>query len=233
MKYSKSHEQQLSNISDPSAETPSQLLENTDAAPAPAEPETEKERTLEIPSIELLEEELKNERHKNNFGRVLRSTVFSLVVVIALAVIAAVLVMPVLQISGTSMTETLQDGDIVVAMRAAKYEPGQVVAFYYNNNILVKRVIATSGDWVDIDGDGNVFINGEQLDEPYVNEKAFGECNITLPYQVPDGKCFLMGDHRTTSIDSRNTAVGCVGDDMLLGRLLLRVWPIAAIDIID
>lgn len=196
-------------------------------------PEEEASSPMEIPSIELLEEELKNERHKNNFGRVLRSTVFSLVVVVALAVIVAVLVMPVLQISGTSMTETLQDGDIVIAMRTNSYETGQVVAFYYNNNILVKRVIATSGDWVDIDEDGNVFVNGELLDEPYVNERALGECNITLPYQVPDGKCFLMGDHRATSIDSRNTAVGCIGDDMVLGRLLLRVWPIAELDIIN
>ena len=183
-------------------------------------------KTEKVPSIELLEQELNKERHKTVFGRVLRSTVFSLVVVAAVAVIVAVLLLPVLQINGTSMEPTLQEGNVVVAVNSKKYKTGDVIAFYYNNNILIKRVIASSGEWVDIDDDGNVYVNGVKLDEPYISEKALGETNIKLPYQVPDGRCFVMGDHRATSIDSRNTAVGCISNDMVIGRLLLRVWPL-------
>ena len=184
-------------------------------------------KTEKVPSIELLEQELNKERHKTVFGRVLRSTVFSLVIVAAVAVIIAVLLLPVLQINGTSMEPTLQEGNVVVAVNSKKYTTGDVIAFYYNNNILIKRVIASSGEWVDIDEDGNVYVNGVKLDEPYISEKALGETNIKLPYQVPDGRCFVMGDHRATSIDSRNTAVGCISNDMVIGRLLLRVWPLS------
>ena len=186
-----------------------------------------KNTPLALPPIELLEGELKKERYRSNYNRVFRSTLFSLIVVAAVAVIVAVMLLPVLQISGTSMTETLNDGDIVIAVNGLSYDKGDVVAFYFNNNILIKRVIATAGEWVDIDDEGNVYVNGVMLDEPYVTDKALGECNITLPYQVPDGKCFLMGDHRQTSIDSRNSSVGCIGDDMVLGRLILRVWPLS------
>ncbi len=180
----------------------------------------------EIPSVELLEAELNRSRYRKRFRSVLFSTFFSLLVVAAIAVIVAVLVMPVLQISGTSMTDTLDDGDLVVTLKNKHYRTGDVIGFYINNGILVKRVIATSGDWVDIDPDGTVYVNGNRLDEPYVSEKALGECNITLPYQVPEGKCFVMGDHRETSIDSRNTAVGCIENDLVIGKLFLRVWPL-------
>ena len=189
-------------------------------------------KKLEVPSLELLEAELKKEQYKKNYGRVLRSTVFSLVVVAAVAVLVAVLLLPVLQISGTSMTETLQNEDIVVAVSSSKYKTGDVIAFYYNNNILVKRVIASAGDWVDIDGEGNVYVNGELLDEPYITEKSYGNCDIELPYQVPDGKCFVMGDHRSVSLDSRNTVLGCVSYDQIVGRLVIRVWPYEMISLI-
>lgn len=185
------------------------------------------EEQTAAPSLDVIEAALKKEEYRNSYGRVLRSTVFSLIVVAAAAVLVAVLVLPVLQISGESMTETLQDGDIVVAVNSSKFETGDVIAFYYNNNILVKRVIAYAGDWVDIDEDGNVYVNGAKLDEPYISDKALGECNIDLPYQVPDGRCFVMGDHRAVSIDSRNTAVGCVSSDMVVGKILFRVWPMA------
>ena len=187
---------------------------------------------IELPSLELLEAELAKEQYKSNYGRVLKSTVFSLVVVAAIAVLIAVLLLPVLQISGTSMTESLQDEDIVVALNSKKYKTGDIIAFYYNNNILVKRVIAAAGDWVNIDTDGNVYVNDELLDEPYISEKALGDCNIALPYQVPDGRCFVMGDHRATSIDSRNTAVGCVSNDMVIGKILVRVWPLSGLGIV-
>ena len=183
-------------------------------------------------SLVLLESDMQKEQYKRISGRVLRSTVFSLLVVAAAAVLIAVLLLPVLQINGTSMTDTLQDQDIVVAVSSSKYKTGDVIAFYYNNNILVKRVIASAGDWVDIDKDGGVYVNDQPLDEPYITEKALGDCNIDLPYQVPDGRCFVMGDHRATSIDSRNTAVGCVGNDMVVGKILLRVWPLSDISTI-
>ena len=144
------------------------------------------ENKFELPDLTQLEAELEREQYKNRYGRVLRSTAFSLVVVAAVSVLIAMLLLPVLQISGTSMTESLQDKDIVVALNSSKYQTGDIIAFYYNNNILVKRVIAASGDWVNIDKDGNVYVNEELLDEPYISEKALGDCNITLPYQVPD-----------------------------------------------
>ena len=195
-----------------------------------------KKKQVEVPvpapTLEQLEAELKKEQYKRNYRRVLRSTAFSLLVVAAAAVLVAVLLLPVLQINGVSMTETLQDGDIVVALNSKKFTTGDIIAFYYNNSILVKRVIAAAGDWVDIDEEGNVYVNGELLNEPYISEKALGECNIELPYQVPDGRCFVMGDHRATSIDSRNTAVGCVSNDMVIGKILIRVWPLEGFGIV-
>lgn len=192
-----------------------------------------KQIEVEAPTLEQLEAELKKEQYRRNYGRVLRSTAFSLLVVAAAAVLIAVLLLPVIQINGTSMTETLQDGDIVVALNSKKFATGDIIAFYYNNSILVKRVIAAAGDWVDIDEEGNVFVNGEALEEPYISEKALGDCNITLPYQVPDGKCFVMGDHRATSIDSRNTAVGCISDSVVVGRIMMRVWPLEEMGFIN
>ena len=156
----------------------------------------------------------------------LRSTIFSLVCVAAVAVLVATLYLPVLQTYGTSMAPTLDDGDIVVSLKTGQLETGDVVAFYYNNRILVKRVIAGSGDWVDIREDGAVFVNGEELDEPYVSEQSKGSCNIDLPYQVPDGRWFVMGDHRAVSVDSRDRAVGCVSEEQIVGRLTYRIWPL-------
>lgn len=194
---------------------------------------SKKENNLKLPSLDQLAEELERELYRTNYSRVLRSTVFSLLAVAAVAVLVAVLLLPVLQITGSSMTETLQDGDIVVALSGTSYETGDVIAFYYNNEILVKRVIATAGDWVNIDDDGNVFVNDKPLDEPYISDKALGQCNIEMPYQVPDGRCFIMGDHRSTSIDSRNTAVGCVSNDRIVGKIILRIWPFEEISLIN
>ena len=190
-------------------------------------------KDISLPSVEALEEELQSVRRKRTFSRVLKSTFFSLLVVAAVAVIVAMLFLPVLQLTGSSMEPTLNNDEIVAAFRTANFKTGDIIAFYFNNNILVKRVIANSGDWVDIDKDGNVTINGTLLDEPYLQEKAFGDCNIALPYQVPEGRVFVMGDNRATSIDSRNTAVGCVSSEMVVGKLLLRVWPLNTFGLID
>ena len=156
-----------------------------------------------------------------------RSTIFTLVTVAAVAVLVAVLLLPVLQIYGSSMSPTLTDGNIVVSVKGSEMNTGDVVAFYYNNKILIKRVIATAGDWVNIDADGTVYVNNVRIDEPYVTEPAFGECDIALPYQVPESRIFVMGDHRSVSVDSRTTAVGCVAEEQIVGRIVYRVWPLS------
>ena len=179
------------------------------------------------PTIEQLQAELKHEKYKRSFVFSLRNTIFTLVTVAAAAVLIAVLLMPVLQIYGSSMTPTLSEGEIVVSVKGTEMKTGDIVAFYYNNNVLIKRVIAQPGDWVNITEDGTVFVNNEVIDEPYLTEKAFGECNIQLPYQVPDSRIFVMGDHRSVSIDSRNTAVGCVADEQIVGKIVFRVWPLS------
>lgn len=188
---------------------------------------------LEIPTIDLLEGELKRTRYNRRYRRTLRTTIFSLLLVAAVAVIIAVLLLPVLQISSGSMENTLVDGDMVISLNNGKYKTGDIIGFYYNNVVLIKRVIATSGDWVDIAEDGTVTVNGVVLDEPYVEEKALGDCNIKLPYQVPQGKCFVLGDNRTESIDSRNTAVGCISNDVVLGKLLARIWPLKSFTLLN
>ena len=186
----------------------------------------------ENPTVQQLESELRREQHKRSYRSTLLSTVSALVIVAAVAVLVSMLALPVLQVVGESMTPSLFQGEIVVAPKGTAFQKGDVIAFYYNNKILVKRVIANAGEWVNIDADGNVFINDVPLEEPYVQEKAFGDCNITLPYQVPDGKIFVMGDHRATSSDSRNTAVGCVAQEQVVGRVVLRVWPLDRISVI-
>ena len=184
-------------------------------------------------SLEQIEEERNRIRRGKNYRKALTSTVSVLVVVAALAVLVATLLMPVLQIYGSSMTPTLVDGDIVLSIKTSKFAPGDVVAFYYNNKILVKRVIAVSGDWVDITEDGDVYVNSKKLEEPYLEEKALGSCNIELPYQVPESRIFVMGDHRSVSVDSRNTAVGPVAEEQIVGRLEFRVWPLTLFGAID
>ena len=182
---------------------------------------------LPVPDIEQLKAELKRVKYKDRYKSVLKSTVYALIVVAAVSVLIATIWMPVLQIYGTSMKPTLEEGDIVVSLKGSDFESGDLIAFYFGNKILVKRCIAGPGQWVDIDEEGFVYVDGKLIDEPYLKEKALGDCNIKLPYQVPASRYFCMGDHRSTSVDSRNTAVGCVSEEQIVGKIVFIIWPLS------
>ena len=187
----------------------------------------------EIPEINELKAELDRVEYKRKYVKVFKSTVYTLVVVAAFAVLVATLWMPVLQIYGSSMTPTIDEGQIVISVKGKNFEQGDLVAFYIGNKLLVKRVIAGPADYVLVDENGTVFVNGTELYEPYVSEKSFGECDIEYPYQVPDSKYFLMGDHRETSVDSRVSVVGCIPEEQIVGKIVFRVWPVSDFGIIE
>jgi len=185
------------------------------------------------PSVTQLEAEIVRVEQKQKFRRSFRSTIYILITVAAVAILISSLLFPVLKIYGASMSPTLDEGEVVVAVKNANFTTGDVLAFYYNNKILVKRVICGPGDWVDLMEDGTVLVNGVMIDEPYLQEKAFGNCDLELPYQVPEGQYFVMGDHRATSIDSRSTLVGCVAKEQIVGRIVMRLWPFAEIGSVE
>jgi len=187
----------------------------------------------ETPPVDALQKELKRERYKRRFRRLLRSTINALIVVAAIAALVATLLIPVLQIAGTSMEPTLNDGEIVLLVKKKDMQTGDLCAFYYSNKILIKRIIATPGDYIWIESDGTVFINGEALDEPYVSEKALGECDVEFPYQVPENCYFVMGDKRETSIDSRSSVIGCIPEDQIIGKIFCKFWPLSEFEFID
>lgn len=182
----------------------------------------------ELPSTEEVEQELKREQYKQRYKKTMKSTIFALITAAAVAVLVATLWMPVLRIFGTSMSPTLQEGQIVVCVKVDEMEPGDIIAFYYGNKVLVKRYIAGPGSWVDIREDGTILVDGVALDEPYLTEKAVGICDLELPYQVPEGTYFLVGDQRSTSVDSRHSSVGCISMEQIVGRIVYRVWPFEA-----
>lgn len=184
----------------------------------------------DMPPLDALQKELKRERYKRRFRRLLRSTINALIVVAAIAALIATLILPVLQIAGTSMEPSLNDGDIVLLVKTNNLETGDLCAFYYSNKILIKRIIATPGDYIWIESDGTVFLNGAALDEPYISVKALGECDVEFPYQVTENNYFVMGDKRDTSIDSRSSVIGCIAEDQIIGKIMCKFWPLVEFD---
>lgn len=185
---------------------------------------TEDENNSELPPVEQVAAERTKLDNKAKFRRILKSTVSALLVAAAIAVLISMLFLPVIQVSGDSMMPTLNNGDIILLVKTKHFCTGELCCVSWQNKLLLKRVIGLPGDNIDIDEKGNVYLNGEPLDEPYVTNKALGECDIDLPYTVPEGKLFVMGDQRETSVDSRSTAVGCVDYDQMVGRYLFRIW---------
>ena len=189
-------------------------------------------RRLDLPTAEQIRRERSRLQYRSRYGRALRSTLRALAVAAALAVLVATLWLPVLRIYGSSMWPTLTDGQIVLSIKTRSFAPGDVTAFYHGNKLLVKRCVAGPSDWVDLDENGNLCVNGTLLEEPYLTEKAFGDTNISLPYQVGDGRWFLVGDNRKISVDSRNTAVGCVAGEQIVGRIAFCIWPLSDFGVI-
>jgi signal peptidase I len=188
-----------------------------------------KKKEVSLPTKKQVETERKRYRRQKAYNKALRGTVYVLTIVAAVAVLIATLVLPVLQIEGTSMEPTLHNGDIVLLMKTTRFERGDLCGFTWNNKLLIKRVIGVPGDWIEIDTDGTVYLNGEKLDEPYVEQKAFGECDLEFPFQVPAEQYFVIGDMRENSIDSRNTLIGCIPKDQIVGKVFFRLWPFKSI----
>lgn len=183
-------------------------------------------REVEVPSLEEISSERKRIRRGEYYRKAMKGTVSVLVVVAAVAVLIATLFLPILQISGDSMSPTYQNGEIVVLFKSGDFERGDVIGFYYQGKILLKRVIGVPGDTVVMDGEGNVYVNAELLEEDYVSEKSLGDCDLAFPYVVPEQSYFVLGDRRSNSVDSRNSVIGCVPKDQIIGRVFLRVWPL-------
>ncbi len=190
---------------------------------------TESENAAGIPGMSAVENEIRRISYRKRYLHTLWTTLCVIVIAAAIAVLVATMFTPVLQVSGSSMEPTLEDNNIVILLNKSGFKTGDLVGFYYQNKILLKRVIAGPGDVVDIDEEGNVMVNNVLLDEPYVTNKALGDTDRTYPYQVADDRYFVMGDNRLTSIDSRNTAIGCIETDQIVGKVVLRVWPINSI----
>ena len=188
-----------------------------------------KKKEVSLPTKKQVETERKRYRRQKAYNKALGGTVYVLTIVAAVAVLIATLVLPVLQIEGTSMEPTLHNGDIVLLMKTTRFDRGDLCGFTWNNKLLIKRVIGVPGDWIEIDTDGTVYLNGEKLDEPYVEQKAFGECDLQFPFQVPQEQYFVIGDMRESSIDSRNTLIGCIPKDHIVGKVFFRVWPFKSI----
>lgn len=183
-------------------------------------------RQVSLPSPEQVSRAYQQDQYRKRYKRAFISTLSVLAVIAAVAVLVSTLFLPVIQVSGNSMEPTLSDGDVLVLLKSKSYERSQLCCISWQNKMLLKRIIGLPGDVVSIDTEGNVTVNGVLLDEPYVSDKTLGECDVTFPCQVPEGKVFVLGDHRSTSIDSRSSEIGCVDQDQIVGFVLFQVWPI-------
>lgn len=175
-------------------------------------------------TMEQIEEYLKKETYKSKYFNILTSTIYSLIIIAAIALIVATLIMPVFQISGSAMAPKLNNGDFAVSIKTSNINSGDIIAFYHGNKILVKRVIARAGQWVVIDEEGNVYVDGDLLQETYIDEKMLGDYDIKFPYQVPDGSWFVLSDNRSNVLDSRNSEIGCIKEEDIIGKILFKVW---------
>ena len=184
-----------------------------------------KKKEVSLPTKKQVETERKRYRRQKAYNKALSGTVYVLTIVAAVAVLIATLVLPVLQIEGTSMEPTLYNGDIVLLMKTNRFDRGDLCGFTWNNKLLIKRVIGLPGDWIEIDTDGTIYLNGDKLDEPYVQQLALGECDLEFPFQVPQEQYFVVGDMRESSIDSRNTVIGCIPKEQIVGKVFFRIWP--------
>ncbi len=184
-------------------------------------------------SVSEISDELKRVRYRSGYRWALRSTIYTLIIAAALAVLVATLWMPVLRIYGSSMSPTLKNNEIVLSVKGGEFKRGDICAMYYNNKVLVKRIIGCPGEWINIDDDGTVYINGEPLDEPYVKEKALGDCDVEFPFQIPEERYFVMGDDRPISLDSRSEAIGAVAVDQIIGKIMCRLWPLDKIGTVE
>lgn len=185
-----------------------------------------------LPSPDQLEIELQREEYRSRYVQALRGTVSILVVTAAVVVLFAFLLFPVFRIYGSSMSPTVNEGELVISLKGSAFECGDIVVLSFNNKLLVKRVIAGPGQWVNLDTDGNVSVDGNRIDEPYLRDKAYGDCTVVFPYQVPEGRFFVMGDNRSTSQDSRNALFGCIEKEQIIGRTVLRIWPLDSFGVI-
>lgn len=185
-----------------------------------------KEKEYVLPTTKELEEELLKLKYKSKYKKILKSTICTLIIVVAISSLLSTLLFPVLEIYGKSMSPTLSEGDIVLSIKKSNFKQGDIIAFYYNNKILIKRVVGVPFDWVNIDKEGNVYVNDKLLEEPYVKEKSYGETDIEYPYQVPEDSYFVLGDERLSSIDSRNTIIGAIPKENIIGKIIFKLWPI-------
>ena len=184
------------------------------------------QKEITIPTIDQVRRERDKLRYRKEYRRSAVHVLEILAVAAAISVLLATMFFPIIRVSGVSMEPTLENGQVILLEKSGNFKTGDLIAFYYQNKILLKRVIGCSGDYIDIDADGNVYVNDIKLEEPYLKDRALGECDITLPYQVPEGKIFVMGDHRSKSIDSRSRQIGCVAEEQVVGRVMFRLWPL-------
>ncbi len=139
-------------------------------------------------------------------------------------------IMPVVKYYGSSMSPTLEDGQILIVSKVSEIGNGDIIAFYYNNKVLVRRVVATENQQISVDIFGTVTVDGEELVEPYIGNKTLGQCNLDFPYNVPSGSLFVLGDNREVAMDSRLEEIGTVTEDRLIGKIVFSINPFGAIE---